>query len=319
MSQPSRQFGNNVSIPTRRDALKLAAGLAGVAALGSIPASAQMDLEDALLFHHKLDSFNENGKIPDASENGIVGHPDDKHSTDANLEFVEDETRGTVLEFQGQDTDADDGAYNVHHEDVPDSLERGAPITTSVWAKPEDLEGWQTIFSGALGCVIDIRNGNLRARFWDGGNVFNVNIDASTYLTAGEWNHIVTSVAPGEEAQLFVNGELVGTESVDENQGYRSVYKAQGVGMAPHGMDPFGGRLDDLRFYVGASASETDAERLYESQKAGEEDEENTSASESDSSISVDVPGFSITSSLAAVSSIGYMLKHRLISDQSEK
>lgn len=231
-------------------------------------------LKKSLIIHHKMNRYRDDGKIPDATGNGVVGHPEDEYIDDGFLEFVDDESRGTALEFNGDGTDSLGGSYNIHHEDLPDSLEEGDPITLSVWAKPRNLDEWNSITNNSLGVGIDIRRGEIRARRWEGEHVFMAAADVDSYLTTGEWHHLLATVAPGDEVRLFIDGELAATDSADPDHGFRTAYKTQGVGWLGSDADGiydarFDGLLDDLRFYVGESASGTVAEQLFEDTKGG--------------------------------------------------
>ena len=252
-------------ISNRRHILKSSSLLAG---LSFVPQSvtAQTSTDDDLtknqlesVLHHDL-----NDSFTDKTGNGIIGEPGDQ-----NVDFVEDETREIVLELSGRGSTG--GFYDIPYESLTQSINDGDPVTVALWIKPEQLDSWHTIIAG-LGVDINIRNGNLRLQRYDRETrevAYRAAIEVTEHLTTNEWHHIVGTVEPGNEARLFVDGELVATEEVSEGEGYtqRSGLDQARVGWVTSGNPGaydgrFDGRIDDLRVYKG-SVEMNDVEQLY--------------------------------------------------------
>jgi len=212
----------------------------------SVTLSVDTTTSTTLALRHKL-----NGDFSD-SVNNITGEP----ASDG-YAFVEDRG-GTVLELSGSGMSTSGGYYSIPQDELADYLATGGPFTIAQWVKPENNEGWEMIHS-APSASINIRYGNIRLNdFADGTNQFVAEADADEYVPNNEWSHVVGTVEPGEAAELYVDGELVASDSAGEDRGFStSDTLTQAVGY--HGDDNdgsfdahFTGRIDDVRFYSGA-------------------------------------------------------------------
>lgn len=197
--------------PTRRDTLKITALATAISGSATTPVTAQTGdrydvLNDALTIHHKLNQYRADGKIPDASGNGVVGRPADEYIDEGKLTFVEDEQRGTVLEFNGRRADSPSGSYNIHAEDLPGSLESGEPLTISLWVKPNGVIKSQQLLDDSFGCEIGIGGEKVEARLNNNGT--GVYASANAYITVGEWNHLLVTVSQ-EKIELLINNEFL--------------------------------------------------------------------------------------------------------------
>jgi hypothetical protein len=210
-----------------------------------------------LAFRHEL-----NGDFSD-SANSITGEP----ASDG-YEFVEDRN-GTVLELSGSGMSTSGGYYSIPQDAVAEYFSTGDPFTIAQWVKPENNEEWEMIHS-APSAAINTRFGNIRMNDFDNGsNQYVADADVAEYLPNNEWSHVVGTVEPGESADLYVDGELVGTDSADEDRGFRT-NEGQTHAVGYHGDDVdggfdshFTGRIDDVRFYNGAMDAEQ-VQTLYQ-------------------------------------------------------
>jgi len=197
-------------------------------------------------------SLNEDSEDTEASE--VVN----------NLQTVNDSTRGTVIEFDGEDSSFQFN-YGVY-------LRRNfSERTISMWVKSTDYQKSQILFDeggGWNGMALKIESGKIIASTRDGGAEGEFTASLEITQENNEWIH-VAAVFNNGLLSVYLNGQSNSTECSYTEVPWHG--EGSGIGATTGGYDAFGGKgeanifsgfMDDVHLYLRALSSD-EIEYLY--------------------------------------------------------